>query len=40
MFGEKHGEWRCGACRRVFRLGYVGLSADWTRPVEAVKEDA
>ena len=19
-FGEQHGEWRCGACQRVFRL--------------------
>ena len=25
-FGEKHGEWRCGACRRVFTLRYVGLA--------------
>jgi ribosomal protein L37AE/L43A len=33
MFGEKHGEWRCGACQRVFRLSYVGVAADWTRPV-------
>jgi ribosomal protein L37AE/L43A len=32
-FGERHGDWRCGACQRVFRLGYVGLSADWTSPV-------
>ena len=34
MFGDKHGEWRCGACQRVFRLGYVGLSADWSSTVE------
>jgi ribosomal protein L37AE/L43A len=40
MFGEKHGEWRCGACQRVFRLGYVGLSADWARPVSASEEVA
>ena len=33
MFGEKHGEWRCGASQRVFRLSYVGVAADWTRPV-------
>ncbi len=32
-FGEKHGEWRCGACQRVFRLSYVGVAADWVRPV-------
>ena len=25
-FGEKHGEWRCGACRRVYALRYVGLA--------------
>jgi predicted RNA-binding Zn-ribbon protein involved in translation (DUF1610 family) len=29
-FGEAHGEWRCGACRRVFGLRYVGIAADWT----------
>ena len=35
-FGERHGEWRCGACRRVFRLGYVGVAANWTSvPEEA-----
>jgi predicted RNA-binding Zn-ribbon protein involved in translation (DUF1610 family) len=26
-FGEQHGEWRCGACLRVFRLSYRGLTA-------------
>jgi transposase-like protein len=25
-FGEKHGDWRCGACRRVWTLRYVGLA--------------
>jgi len=25
-FGEKHGDWRCGACRRVFTLRFVGLA--------------
>jgi hypothetical protein len=25
-FGEKHVEWRCGACRRVFDLKYVGMA--------------
>jgi ribosomal protein L37AE/L43A len=30
-FGEKHGEWRCGSCRRVYALRYVGLA----RPAEA-----
>ncbi len=35
MFGEKHGEWRCGACQRVFLLNYVGIAADWTsQPVQ------
>jgi ribosomal protein L37AE/L43A len=33
-FGDRHGEWRCGACRRVFRLGYVGVAADWTSTPE------
>jgi ribosomal protein L37AE/L43A len=37
-FGEKHGEWRCGGCQRVFRLGYLGLAADWMRPVEPAEE--
>jgi ribosomal protein L37AE/L43A len=37
-FGEKHGEWRCGGCQRVFRLGYVGLAADWIRPVRVAEE--
>jgi ribosomal protein L37AE/L43A len=36
MFGEVHGEWRCGACQRVFRLGYLGRSAAWTSPVAAM----
>ena len=39
MFGEKPGEWRCGACRRVFRLSFVGLAADWTsEPVQQQAE--
>jgi transposase-like protein len=25
-FGERHGDWRCGACRRVFTLRYQGLA--------------
>jgi ribosomal protein L37AE/L43A len=25
-FGERHGDWRCGACRRVWALRYVGLA--------------
>jgi transposase-like protein len=29
-FGEKHGEWRCGACRRVWTLRYVGMA--WPDP--------
>jgi ribosomal protein L37AE/L43A len=39
MFGEKPGEWICGACRRVFRLSFVGLAADWTsEPVQQQAE--
>ena len=34
MFGQTHGEWRCGACRRVFGLRYVGIAADWTAAAE------
>jgi ribosomal protein L37AE/L43A len=30
MFGETHGDWRCGACRRVFKLSYRGIAASWT----------
>ena len=25
-FGDGHGEWRCGACRRVFTLRYKGIA--------------
>jgi transposase-like protein len=25
-FGERHGDWRCGACRRVWTLRYVGMA--------------
>jgi predicted RNA-binding Zn-ribbon protein involved in translation (DUF1610 family) len=25
-FGEWHGDWRCGACRRVWGLRYVGIA--------------
>ncbi|MFL6161225.1 MAG: hypothetical protein ACJ74U_03265 [Jatrophihabitantaceae bacterium] len=28
-FGETHGQWRCGACQRVFALKYLGIAADW-----------
>jgi ribosomal protein L37AE/L43A len=35
-FGETHGEWRCGACRRVFKLNYIGVAMNWTS--EAVEE--
>ncbi|HEX8096172.1 hypothetical protein [Jatrophihabitans sp.] len=31
-FGETHGQWRCGACQRVFALKYLGIAADWTVP--------
>jgi len=31
-FGETHGQWRCGACRRVFALKYLGIAADWNSP--------
>jgi len=24
--GEGHGDWRCGACQRAFRLRYLGLT--------------
>lgn len=24
--GEGHGDWRCSACRRAFRLRYLGLT--------------
>jgi transposase-like protein len=30
MFGDTHGQWRCGSCQRVFGLKYVGIAADWT----------
>jgi len=29
-FGETHGQWRCGACQRVFALKYLGIASDWT----------
>lgn len=38
-FGEQHGEWRCGACLRVFRLNYRGLTAPGFQPFEEVRED-
>jgi transposase-like protein len=25
-FGERHGDWRCGACRRIWTLRYVGVA--------------
>jgi hypothetical protein len=25
-FGERHGDWGCGACRRVWTLRYVGVA--------------
>jgi hypothetical protein len=25
-FGERHGDWRCGACQRVWALRYVGVA--------------
>jgi transposase-like protein len=25
-FGDGHGDWRCGACTRAFRLRYLGLT--------------
>lgn len=28
-FGESHGQWRCGACQRVFALKYLGIAAGW-----------
>jgi hypothetical protein len=31
-FGETHGQWRCGACQRVFALKYLGIASDWTSP--------
>lgn len=31
-FGESHGQWRCGACQRVFALKYLGIAADWSSP--------
>ena len=35
-FGEKHGDWRCGACRRVFTLRYVGLARPESGPAGPV----
>jgi ribosomal protein L37AE/L43A len=36
-FGETHGQWRCGACQRVYALKYIGIAADWTTdPVNTV----
>ncbi len=29
-FGETHGQWRCGACQRVFALKYLGIAAGWS----------
>jgi transposase-like protein len=34
-FGERHGDWRCGACRRVWALRYVGVA----RPAGAAAAD-
>lgn len=28
-FGESHGQWRCGACQRVFALKYLGIASGW-----------
>ena len=28
-FGETHGQWRCGACQRVFALKYLGITGGW-----------
>jgi transposase-like protein len=40
-FGEKHGDWRCGACRRVWTLRYVGLARpESARPESARPESA
>jgi len=33
-FGETHGQWRCGACQRVFTLKYDGLAASWSSTIE------
>jgi hypothetical protein len=45
-FGDGHGDWRCGACTRAFRLRYLGLTGrsdagEWEtipapEPVESV----
>jgi ribosomal protein L37AE/L43A len=34
-FGDAEGQWRCGACRRVFALKYLGLAAGWASDVAA-----
>jgi ribosomal protein L37AE/L43A len=36
-FGEKHGEWRCGACQRVFRLSFVGSAPTGTEPAKELQ---
>jgi ribosomal protein L37AE/L43A len=38
-FGETHGQWRCGACQRVFALKYLGIAADWTAQVRPPRPD-
>jgi transposase-like protein len=37
--GEGHGQWRCGACTRVWTLRLVGLSAD-RPPIAPATSDA
>ncbi|UQX87210.1 hypothetical protein M6D93_12970 [Jatrophihabitans telluris] len=39
-FGETHGQWRCGACQRVFALKYLGIAADWTTAPNVKTEES
>jgi len=31
-FGERHGDWRCAACRRVWALRYIGTARSADQP--------
>lgn len=37
-FAEGHGDWRCGACTRAFRLKYLGLARGSDSPAYGATE--
>jgi transposase-like protein len=39
-FGERHGDWRCAACRRVWTLRYVGVARPGTQTADPAAETA